>query len=244
MTRPPLSENWQELVAGHVLGNLDSEEAEIFCQLMEAYPIISSEVNRLQQILALMPYALPDQSPPDRLRNAILEATQPQPSQFKRERALQVRSRWLSLTSAAAGVLLAVLGGVTYQLRQDLQRTQAIVETLQQPHSIHYALGGMGIATQASGSLVVNPARKQVYILVQHLPQLPTAQVYRLWGANPGNPQPIYCGQFNSDRNGKIVMTKTLSPTSCSAAAQMLVTIESVTAPPVPKGSLVMQSSL
>jgi hypothetical protein len=53
---------------------LGSEEAEEFRKLLIKNPELIQEVNRLQEVLGLLPYALPQVSPPQHLRSAIVEA--------------------------------------------------------------------------------------------------------------------------------------------------------------------------
>ena len=71
-----LSEALRELAAGYVLGDLASEEAEQFHQLMSQNPALKAEVHSLQQALELMPYALPEENPRHEVRSKILQAVQ------------------------------------------------------------------------------------------------------------------------------------------------------------------------
>lgn len=48
----------QELTAGYVLGDLDSDEAELFRALLADLPDLHQEVAALQEALAVMPYGL------------------------------------------------------------------------------------------------------------------------------------------------------------------------------------------
>ncbi|KZL47797.1 hypothetical protein A2T98_21400 [Nodularia spumigena CENA596] len=57
----------QELLAGYVLGDLTSEEVAKVKQLLETSPELKVEVNGLQNSLALLPWALPETSPPKNL---------------------------------------------------------------------------------------------------------------------------------------------------------------------------------
>lgn len=74
MTGPLLPERLEELMAGYVLGNLTPEEAEEFRQLLTEHPELAEEVHRLQEVLEVLPYALPEVAPPLHLRSAILES--------------------------------------------------------------------------------------------------------------------------------------------------------------------------
>ncbi|MCU0527645.1 MAG: hypothetical protein MUF72_22835, partial [Elainella sp. Prado103] len=74
MSRAARPDNWQDLIAGYALGDLSLEEAEDLQQTLIDHPELTSEIDRLQEVLALMPYALPEHEPPDRLREAILSS--------------------------------------------------------------------------------------------------------------------------------------------------------------------------
>lgn len=124
---PLESEALQELAAGYVLGDLTSEEAEQFQQLLTQQPALGEDVAALQEALAMMPYALPETKPTPELRSRILEATQtdferdfspsalftqhpaqliprqPRPSRQKRQRT------WM-LGSVAASIAVIALG--------------------------------------------------------------------------------------------------------------------------------------
>ncbi|MEM6451961.1 MAG: hypothetical protein AAF703_16810 [Cyanobacteria bacterium P01_D01_bin.105] len=71
-----LTEALKELAAGYVLGDLSSEEAERFHQLMLKSAALNAEVESLQQALEMMPYALPEQRPKVELRDITLNAIQ------------------------------------------------------------------------------------------------------------------------------------------------------------------------
>jgi len=156
---------------------------------------------------------------------------------------LRPRNGWLQAAGAIAALAAIALLVDNYRLRQSVQADQAIVATLQQPDSIVYSLKGTEKAVSASGSLVVNSSDKTAVVLVQNLPALPDGQAYRLWAIPKGATKPTYCGQFNNNRTGTVRWS--LPEAVCSASVpQMLVTAESVTAPPVPAGTLVLKSTL
>jgi anti-sigma-K factor RskA len=158
MTSPPsaLPENWQELMAGYALGDLTSEEAEEVQRLLSEHPYLADEINQFQEVLALLPYSLPDQVPSPQLRysilataevtpraglrvvpnvpnspSAIASATEmPEPSaptQFTPRR----RQNWQQWGGAIAAGLIAVLGWNTFQLQRQTQTLQATLNQLQ-----------------------------------------------------------------------------------------------------------------
>jgi len=256
MTYSPLPENWQELMAGYALGDLSSEEAELLQRLLTENPDLTSEVDQFQEVLALMPYALPEPEPPPRLRDTILsqaQADQKPVGIFREQRSPSQKPRknvpWKTIGGAIAALVLITLAVDNYRLRQQTQQNQltigqlqqtvntnaALATALQQPNAQLYALAG---TEKTSGSLVVVPAQNQV-TMVNDLPPLPKGKVYRLWAIAANATQPTYCGEFDAQP----IATWSAPEAACSKnVAQMLITAELAIDPPIPKGELVMKS--
>lgn len=231
MTHSALPGNWQELMAGYALGDLSPEEAEALQQLLSTNPDLAQEVNQFQEVLALMPYALPQHEPPPQLRDAILAAVEqetieddnPRLSAHGNQRRSQ---RWSShgwsIGGLVAAGIIAVLGGVLgvsyYNLNQQLQTLQrsfaqlqqeslqdkAFLALLRQPNAQVYTLNGTGTATSSSGLLVVAPRQQQIAIATQNLPPLPQDRIYRLWAMPRNSNVPQYCGQFTASNQPRV----------------------------------------
>ncbi|XHX80496.1 MAG: anti-sigma factor domain-containing protein [Stenomitos frigidus ULC029] len=260
-----------ELAPLYALNLLDDDERRWVETQAREYPEPAAELAEHQLTVNALPYALPTAPMAGDLKERLFQrlalepadaAETPSPSPLLVP-ALSSRSRskappaapapapiarsyrrtvvWLQATGAIAALAAIALLADNYRLRQNLQADQAIVATLQQPDSVLYSLKGTENAAQASGSLVVNPGSQTAVVLVQNLPTLPDGQAYRLWAMAEGATKPTYCGQFNNSRTGTIRWS--LPEAVCSAnAPQMLITAEVATAPPVPKGTLVMKS--
>ncbi|HEY9644241.1 MAG TPA: anti-sigma factor [Coleofasciculaceae cyanobacterium] len=276
-----LPENWQELMAGYALGDLSPEEAEEMQRLLAENPGLTLEVASLQEVLALVPYALSQQDPSPQLRDRILaaaaspqqeaepstslsassgmqaeaadlapaDAPSPIPLRPAAERVIPNRqnpwfARAYALGGAIAAVALLALGVDNYRLRQESQEAKSVIAALRQRGTQTYTLEGTQQATAASGSLVVAPGQR-VIIVAKNLPVLPAGQVYRLWAMPANGKNPTFCGQFNASTE-EAVTTQWLAPeTACqSTTVQMLITSEKAADPPVPKGTLVMQSRI
>lgn len=244
MSRSAQPDNWQELIAGYTLGDLSPEEVEAFQQLLADHPDLIQEVDSVQEVLALMPYALPEHDPPAHLRDSILAAAQAeQPAQIAPLPAPRRRLRWLGLAGTVAAAALIGLAVDNYRLRQEVATTRPIVTALQQPDRQIYALTGTDQAANAAGSIVIAPQQRQVLLVVQNLPALPAGQAYRLWAMPKNSQQPAFCGQFNTTATGTVTTQWAATEPLCSRQpAQLLITAESATAPPVPQGALVMKS--
>jgi hypothetical protein len=145
--------------------------------------------------------------------------------------------------AAVAAVLALALAIDNYRLRQTVQTNEAIITSLQQPNAQFFTLRGTENAAAASGSLVVTPTDQAATVLVQNLPPLPSGGAYRLWAIATGKTEPTFCGQFNPQSSQAAVAQWTIPTDVCSTnVSQMLITAESIAAPPTPAGPLVLES--
>ena len=136
----------------------------------------------------------------------------------------------------------------TFQIALDQSQSQAadnevILTTLRQPNALVYSLQGTENADSASGSLLALPGHSEVVLVSHNLPILPDSQVYRLWALETSTSAPTYCGQFNNTDTGTVQWQ--LPKEMCShRPTQMIITVDQVTDPPIPKGPAILQSSL
>jgi anti-sigma-K factor RskA len=266
MTQPPLPETWQTLLAGYVLDDLSSDEMETFKQLLEADPSLTEEIQHYQEALSLLPYALPDQTPPPHLRSSIFNAIEASSKTAAAPHPNPTRPLiplWLTLIGSAIALIAMALGADNYRLRQanhrlnhensrliaensqlqqEVKQSRTVVAALEQPNTQIYKLVGATDST-AAASLVISPSQ-HVAIVARNLPKLVNDQAYRLWAIQTGVTQPTYCGQFNASGT-EVTTTTWAAPTKvCSSVVdQMLITAESITAPPTPAGPLVLKST-
>ncbi|MBW4657390.1 MAG: anti-sigma factor [Drouetiella hepatica Uher 2000/2452] len=154
------------------------------------------------------------------------------------------RSAWYGIGGTIAAVALVALGIDNYRLRQETQQAKSVIAALQQRGTQTIALEGTQEANAASGSLLIAESR-QVFMVAKDLPVLPEGQVYRLWAMPSSGKNPAFCGQFSAKTNGSVTTQWVTPEVSCqSTTVQMLITSEKASDPPLPKGSLVMQSRI
>ncbi|XWK86259.1 MAG: hypothetical protein U7127_18805 [Phormidium sp.] len=116
------SERIQELTAGYVLGDLSSEEAQEFQQLLAQYPELATEVDSLREVREMMAY-LPEVAPPPQLRNKVLAAAQT----ADRSKIKQLKISGFRRNNVVTGIaaLLAIAFGLNnLYLRQQLNTAQ------------------------------------------------------------------------------------------------------------------------
>lgn len=254
MTGPLLPERLEELMAGYVLGNLSSEEAEELNQLLTEHPELATEVQQLQEVLEALPYALPEVEPPPQLREAILNTTATDNSAAlgtlkpKRRRRLSTSPLFWSRVIGSAAVLLVVaLGLDNYQIRLKFTTMQAkvarqkdVIAMLQKPDTHVVPLKGMAQASAATGSMLMTPSESQAVLILQNLPVLPEGQFYQLWSVK--NDEKIPWGQFRTSKHGT-VFVKLSRPSNLDVTA-LAITVEVTPEPTTPAGPMVMAGNL
>lgn len=254
--RPEL-ENLDELIAGYVLGNLSSAEAEILQRLLATDPTIAGEMQQLQEVLATMPYALPEAAPTAELRTTILAAaTAPRPA---------LRQRWGRVaaivgSSVAALFVMTSLAVDNYQLRQRLANTETrlvdaryfldttqaqvdqqkeLIVMLQSPSTRMVSLRGLDPFSDAAGNLIVHPNQRDAILVLQNLPILPPGQSYQIWSVV--DKQKLAINSFNADADGKVFFK--LAIEQIARIPNLMITVETTPTPDKP-GPMVMTSSL
>jgi Anti-sigma-K factor rskA len=251
--REPLSpEQIEALMAGYVLGDLSGEETQEFEQILREDPNLMNRVQRLQETLDVLPYALPEVEPPPNLRDAILAATAtaPQPA-----RSIS-RLPWGKLVASIAALVAIALGLDNYRLRQDLQvarqdlndaltqvktaqQRETVINVLQQPDTRVFSLAGTDKANKASGSIAIDSQDKRAVIVFKNLPTPPEGQIYRLWAIIDN--KKIACADFKATQQGNVLEEFALPAEACSTNNSTLaVTLEPFPAPPQPVGPAVM----
>jgi hypothetical protein len=247
---PTLPENWQQLLAGYVLDDLDEAETTLVEQWLTDYPEVAAELESLQTTWDTLPMVLPEVQPPPGLRDRILatvtaSAAAPAAAQALTPHPLPPTPfPWakllLGLGWLATAIALAFSWQENQRLRLALRQQEAVVASFSQPANPLYTLAGTPAAPQATARLVVNPADQTALIVTTDLPPLPADQVYRLWAL--ADSDPVFCGQFNPAAPQDTNQWNLPSAACIEAPVQMLITADRLADPPVPAGDLVLQS--
>ncbi|HBY81388.1 MAG TPA: hypothetical protein DEG47_31355 [Cyanobacteria bacterium UBA11148] len=257
MTGSLSPEQLEQLMAGYVLCDLSPEEAENFRQLLTNNPQLATEVNRLQEALELLPYALPEVEPPPHLRSAILDAAS---EEISRDRPRKIyHLPWSKIVASAAALVAIALGLNNYRLWQVAQSQQTVIARLQQelkiaqsekntieavlypPTTRIFFLKGTTSdkSESASGRILLNPDQHKAVIVFQNLPTPPADQIYRLWAIVDN--QKIPCANFSVSQQGTVLNEFSIPATACSSTKSTLaVTLEPSSLPPQPVGPIVM----
>lgn len=120
---------FEELAAGYVLGDLDSEEMAEFQQLAVEHPALWEEVSELQETLNLLPFGLAESHPHPSVREQIMQsAADIQSPQLAAQSAAPttalLQRPWTKIFGSIATLTTVVLGLQTVHLQQQLAQVQ------------------------------------------------------------------------------------------------------------------------
>lgn len=238
-------ENWEELLAGYVLGDLSPEEATAFKQYLDQHPELQQETDRLQNTLALLPLSLPPSQPSPDLPARLLEAATQEQSVQSSSPVQQWRWPWGRLTFGAVMIVVATgFGWSYYRLNQQLAATQGelnryreAIALLRQPNNRLLTLKGMEPDSQSSGSLVIAPQGQAAVLTLQNVSPPPPGKVYRMW-AYMGD-RKVSCAEFMPNAEGKVFLQLPLD--QWAETSTVVVTIEPLREMPEPTGEKVME---
>jgi anti-sigma-K factor RskA len=263
MTEYKYPQEWEELLAGYVLGDLEPEEVTAMQEIIVNHPEIITEIDRLQETLAILPLGLSPSYPSEALRAriasvAILQSLQ-SPIIASTETGIKKSANrqniWklvsISLGSISAIALIA-LGIDNYQMRQqiatnqvELQKYKQAIALLQGGDNRMIALKGMGATPAATGTVMIAPSEKMAMISIQNLTPISQETSYRLWAIVDG--KKVDCAQFRPDPQGNVFIKVPLG-NALKQSTTVIITVEQNSDPnknsPEPTGEMVMKGEV
>jgi anti-sigma-K factor RskA len=266
MTEYKYPQEWEELLAGYVLGDLEPEEVTAMQEIIVNHPEIITEIDRLQETLAILPLGLSPSYPSEGLRDRIASVAIPQSVQSpmiastetglkksaNRQNIWKLVSIGLGSISAIAAIALIALGFDNYQMRQqiatnqvELQKYKQAIALLQGGDNRMIPLKGMGATPAATGSVMIAPSEKMAMISIQNLTQIPQETSYRLWAIVDG--KKVDCAQFRPDAQGNVFLKVPLG-NALKQSTTVIITVEQNTDPnknsSEPTGEMVMKGEV
>ena len=208
---------WEELLAGYVLGDLDPEEVIEMHKIILEHPEIVSKIDHFQETLAMLPLGLSETQPAK------------------------------NLSSIGAIALIALGFDNYQMRQQiasnqiELQKHSATIAMLQGSDNRMISLKGMGAIPAASGSVMIAPTEKTAMISIQNLRQIPQDNSYRLWAIVDG--KKVDCAQFRPDEQGKVFVKVPLG-NALKQTTTLIITIEPNKDMPEPTGEMVMKGEV
>ena len=257
---------WEELLAGYVLGDLEPEEVTAMQEIIVNHPEIITEIDRLQETLAILTLGLSLSYPSETLRDRIASVAIPQSVQSpkiastenglkkstNRQNIWKLVSIGLGSISAIAAIALIALGFDNYQMRQqiatnqvELQKYKQAIALLQGGDNRMIPLKGMGATPAATGSVMISPSEKMAMISIQNLNPISQETSYRLWAIADG--KKVDCAQFRPDPQGNVFIKVPLG-NALKQSTTVIITVEQNSDPkkdsPEPTSEMVMKGEV
>ncbi len=236
-------DDFDALLAGHALGDLNEAEREQLAALLREQPQLGQRLNEFRTTLELLPLALPQTAaPPQRLRQRLLDR-QGAPSSARPGRR-PIPGGGL-VWPAVVGVALLGLGYELHQTRQQLVQLQGRLQAAAPVAPVAQAerrmvLEAVDPAVPASGEVMVTGNPTHNVLMLNDLPPPPPHQVYRLWANVDG--QKVGCVAFVPTAQGHVAMLIPTMPTS--VATSVSVTVENDQVGASPTGRMVLSSNI
>jgi anti-sigma-K factor RskA len=260
---------WEELLAGYVLGDLDPEEVIEMHKIILEHPEIVTKIDHFQEALAMLPLGLNETYPAKNLRdriatqaipitveNLLTDPLDPSIDSFNDllvpiNRSPRRRNIWKLATiglSSISAIALIAIGFDNYQMRQqiatnqiELQKHRQTIAMLQGADNRMISLKGMGAIPTASGSVMIAPTEKTAMISIQNLRPISQENSYRLWAIVDG--KKVDCAQFRPDDQGKVFVKVPLG-NALKQTTTLIITIEPNKDMPEPTGEMVMKGEV
>lgn len=228
------------LLAGHALGDLDSQECEQLMALLERDPALQQRLDQFRTALELLPLGLPDgPQPSPRLRQRLLAGEgAPQP--------LPWSGTWWGSWSWLALVLALAAGALGLELHQTRLRLAKLESPRRAPSLLaaspaalrQLPLRGLAAAMPASGDVLVTGNDSYNVLMLRDLPAPPPGRVYRLWADVDG--RQVGCVAFVPTQQGRVGLLIPAHPTS--EARSVSVSLEAEASGSAPQGPVLLRS--
>ena len=259
----------KEIAPLYVIGALDEKTAhDLEASLHSATPQQLRVIAQWRDVATLLFQALPLQTPPDYLRerllNRIAEETQQSPIEIAVEesslgemaeraesnvlpfvqprRAKSRTARWLLI---AATALLAFTCGYLFIKNADLARERndlsKEVDDIVSPRTRIISMVG-DEAPQANAKVIWDTKAQQWAIYIFDLPAPPSDKDYQLWYVTKN--AKISAAVFRTDEQGRTVLKLTPPPDALAGLAATAVTLEPRGGSPQPTGKFYLKASI
>jgi anti-sigma-K factor RskA len=249
-------EEWLERAEIYGLGALDGDELSQFEAHLVGCGVCERHLRETRENLTFFARSLAPVTPPQQVKARLLHQINPVVAPSIRERT---RSRWfpwsISAGAFAAAGLLFMLTWNLYTTRQELQRLQKEVASIQagsilhetsiqflsDPHARSAHLKGLAPSPDAMGHLLWNPETGKGVLITMGLPKNTPDKVYELW-AIAGN-EPMPAGTFSVEDKPHSLL-KIPSLPQGKSFDKFAVTLEPAGGVPKPTGPMLLLGSL
>jgi hypothetical protein len=266
---PNSSDDWQELLAGYILGDLSPEELIQVRQYLEQHPEAKIELEKLQKTLSLIPLTLTEGKAPQSLKGRIrssaiaeteeLEALE-SPRQTNRSSSLIWGKNKIGIAITTA--MLTILGFQTYRLQQQVATTESQLaqlrrtladkeniqanfvryrETIDLFHEPNNRLLSLtgSTASMKASGSLVLIPQQKIALLMLH--NVPDAPPRRLYQMwAVVDGKKVSCIKFKPDQDGTVFLK--IPAGGWVGTPRVVITLEPEGKTPQPKGDMVITS--
>jgi anti-sigma-K factor RskA len=249
-------EEWLERAEIYGLGALDGDELSQFEAHLTGCRVCEHHLSETRETLTVFPRSLTPLTPPARIKERLLHQINPVVAPSIRESA---RLRWfpwsISAGAFAAAGLLFMLTWNLYTTRQELQRLQNEVASIQAGSTLHETsiqflsdpdarsahLKGLAPSPDAMGHLLWNPETGKGVLITMGLPKNTPDKVYELWAI--AGDEPVPAGTFSVEDKPHTLL-KIPSLPQGKSFDKFAVTLEPAGGVPKPTGPMHLLGSL
>ncbi len=234
---------WDELLAGYVLGDLSSEEIVKVKEHLAQNPELRIEITNLEATLSLLPLSLPQTTPSKGIRENILQSAQASLISSPSLPIWKKPQMWIFLIVGLGAMGMTTLGFTNYRLQEklavaetELSSYKDAIALLRKPNNRLLAIKSMKDQQQSSGSLLIAPQEQTAMLSLQNVSALPRGKVYRMWAFVDG--KKVACAEFKPNAEGKVFLKLPLE--NWAETSTVAVTIEPSAQTLEPTGETVM----
>jgi hypothetical protein len=222
------------LLPAMAAGALDGDDAQNVYGHLAICPPCLKHLRDFQETVEQLAFVVPQIAPPSDLRGRVLQSVKAgppvasaplplplplmaaagsRPAARPEHPVLTIYRNAAPAVLAACLVLLVGAGFWMGTMREQLQMQDrqfavatAVNNMLHDPQSSFATLKPIKADTLAAGQAIMAPQRREVGLMVTHLPQLPAGRVYQVWLLQR-DAAPLAAGQFTVDDNGAVMTT-------------------------------------
>lgn len=263
---------WEELLAGYVLGDLTTEEISAMHQLIAEHPEIITEIDQLQETLAMLPLGLSEASPASNLRDRIAAEVIPTDLDHllmedsldslesldslidplvSTRRSPPLKKFWklVAISLGAIGAItLVALGLDNAQMRQQIAKNQTELQTYRQTIAMLQGADNRMISLKGMGAIPtasgsVMIAPTEKTAMISIQNLMPIPQENSYRLWAIVDGKKIDCAQFRPDAQGKVFIKVPLG-NALKQSTTLIITIEPNKDMPEPTGEMVMKGEV
>lgn len=239
----------------YALDALEGEERVAIEKHLRQCSECRTEVEHLQEDLAMFALSATGPIPPPRCRERLITAIAREPRQLQSR--VRKRAGWLNAlewaVAAAAILIIVFLARQNSHLQEQLGSLQArstaeeqqllqareLLTALTSANAEHFTLVANNASPQPQGKAIYDPRSGTLVFIASNMPAIPLHKAYELWLIPTSGAAPIPAGMFKPNARGTATVVKPPLPRTVDAKT-FAVTIEPETGSSAPTSQPIM----